>query len=419
MSQQLRRSSPTPDVTGSGVSGHIVALDAVRGVAILLVLATHFFNYDGLPPPTVLLDRVAAMVFKVGWIGVDLFFVLSGFLITGILYDSKGSERYLRNFYARRVLRIFPVYYVSLLIFLVVLPHVYPGDRALRALRTDGFWYWTYLTNLKIALDGFPLFGALGHFWSLAIEEQFYLVWPVVVLLFGRSNLIRICLLCILGSFFFRVLLVRGDYGTAAYVLMPARMDALAVGAMLALIARGPRGLASIAPLARPAAALLGAVVLAIFVWREGLLPWDPVMKTIGHTLLAALFAAVLVLALTSSERSVCGRICTSRTLCFFGRYSYGLYVFHHPILFFNFGAFLFLDRFPLVFGSMLLKKLVFMTSAMTVSIGIALISWNLYEKRCLKLKRLFSDNSSPLAVRSQLPSVATVLPPASGATSK
>jgi peptidoglycan/LPS O-acetylase OafA/YrhL len=404
-------SIPRRVVTEAGSGGHIVALDAVRGIAILLVLLFHFSGYDGLPPPNILPDRLVEMIAGIGWIGVDLFFVLSGFLITGILYDAKGTQHYFRNFYARRVLRIFPLYYVSLIIFVVVLPRLSPEDPGLRSLQNDGFWYWTYLTNVRIAHVGFPWFGALGHFWSLAIEEQFYLIWPAVILLFRRSSLIWICLLCICGSFILRVSLMWAGYGTAAYVLMPARMDALAAGASLALFARGPGGLAAIARVAPTATGLLGAVLVAIFVWRQGLLPWDPVMKIAGHTLLAALFAAVLVLGLTASDQTVCGRICASRTLCFFGRYSYGLYVFHHPILFFNLAGFLFLDHVPLVYGSLLLRKLVFVASAMTLSIIMALISWHLYEKHCLKLKRLFTDRSSASAAPSRFPGVAAAVP--------
>lgn len=382
------------EVVASRPSEHIPALDAVRGLAILLVLVFHFSSYGhGLPPAGVLVDRIFHVISRAGWIGVDLFFVLSGFLITGILHDSKASVHYFRNFYARRVLRIFPVYYASLVVFLVVLPHLFPDNDGLRALQSDGFWYWTYLSNLKIAHDGWPLFGALGHFWSLAVEEQFYFVWPVVVLLCTRSQLIQIALFCIGGSLVARVGLTLTGHQTAAFVLTPARMDALAVGAILALTARGPTSLHGIARLAPPAAGFLSLVIVALSLWRGGLASYDPVISTIGHTLLACLFGAVLVLALTSPRQTLVGRVFSSSVLCFFGRYSYGLYVFHHPILFFTPG-FVPLGWVPTLFGSLLLKKLVFMISATVVSVVLALISWHLYEKQFLKLKRLFPYQS-------------------------
>src|SRR2546427_5689081 len=125
--------------------------------------------------------------------GVDLFFVLSGFLITGILLDTKGSRHYLRQFHARRVLRIFPLYYAALALFLILLPMLLPGDRVLRDLTADSVWYWTYLYNVKVAAAGFTSSSALGHFWSLAVEEQFYLIWPIVVLYLARRHLYGAC----------------------------------------------------------------------------------------------------------------------------------------------------------------------------------------------------------------------------------
>jgi len=136
-------------------------------------------------------------------------------------------------------------------------------------------------------------------------------------------------------------------------------------------------------------------VLVAMFVWRGGLAPWDPIMKTIGHTLLALFFGAMLVLALVSSPKAFTGRFFASSQLSFFGRYSYALYVFHVPILLLNLGRFLPLDLVPTVFGSLLLKKLVFVSSAAVVSVALAMISWHLYEKRFLKLKKFFPYQSS------------------------
>lgn len=368
----------------------IPQLDAVRGLAILLVLLFHFSSYGhGLPAATIVVDRMFEVLTRACWVGVDLFFVLSGFLITGILYDSKRSPHYFRNFYARRVLRIFPLYYGTLVVFLIVLPRLLPSSETIGALQGDAVWYWTYLSNVRIAKDGWQWFDSLGHFWSLAVEEQFYLVWPIVILFFGRSNLIRICVWCIGGALVARVALNLAGYQTAAYVLTPARMDALALGALLALTARGPVGLTHIARWAQPVAGLLGLLLCAMVVWRRGLVPHDPVISIVGHTLLACFFALVLVCALTSTRRQFLGRLFSSSSLRFLGQYSYALYVFHHPILFLRPGL-LPLDWVPTVLGSLLLKKLVFISVATAVSIVLALISWHLYEKQFFKLKRFF-----------------------------
>src|SRR5258706_538487 len=181
--------------------GHIPALDGLRGVAILLVLVLHFAPYaPGLQAPTVLLDRLYLRVSGIGWTGVDLFFVLSGYLITGILYDTRGSKHYFRQFYARRFLRIFPLYYVALALFLIILPWPHSFDSVIRELRGDAVWYWTYLYNMRVAATGFLPSSALGHFWSLAVEEQFYLIWPIVVLWLGRKHLIVTCAVAVVAA---------------------------------------------------------------------------------------------------------------------------------------------------------------------------------------------------------------------------
>ena len=133
----------------------IPALDGIRGLAILLVMFLHFADRS---PPIGLANRLYTQVTGIGWIGVDLFFVLSGFLITGVLIDSRKSARYFRDFYARRTLRIFPLYYACLVAWIVVAPLLHPSSavrqRAIASMQQDQLWYWTYLSNWKMGLDG-------------------------------------------------------------------------------------------------------------------------------------------------------------------------------------------------------------------------------------------------------------------------
>jgi peptidoglycan/LPS O-acetylase OafA/YrhL len=380
----------TPTVRSREPGAHIPALDGVRGIAILLVLIFHFSVYGhGLIPSGLFIDRLYYRVAGAGWIGVDLFFVLSGFLITGILYDAKESEHYFRNFYARRVLRIFPLYYGALVLFLVVLPWLRADHSGLASMARDGGWYWSYLSNVKIARDDWPQFGAIGHFWSLAVEEQFYLLWPALVFALNRRQLQIACLVGVIAALAVRVALIAQGNNTAAFVLTPARIDALALGAYLAVTARGPGGLQRLSPLALPAAGLLSLSVLIIFVVRRGFAGYDPVILTIGLTILTCLFGSVLVLALTLTRGTLVARAFDSSFLSFFGRYSYGIYVFHHPILFFKPGL-IPLAILPAPFGSQLLRQLVFLVIATTVSVGIAFTSWHLFENQVLKLKSLF-----------------------------
>ena len=370
--------------------GHIPTLDGVRGIAILLVLLFHFGQYGhGLPPPSVLVDKVFYKACQVGWIGVDLFFVLSGFLITGILHDSKEGAHYFRNFYARRCLRIFPLYYLFLALFLLVLPRLFPLHRGFQSLRHDAFWYWTYLSNVWVARKGWDPFGVLDHFWSLAIEEQYYLVWPVVIVIFKRRILLHVCWAFIVGALLLRIGLRVAGYGTAAYVLTPARMDALAVGAALALMARGPSGLSRFACLAWPTASLTGLALAVVYFWRRGLVSHDFVVGTIGHTLLACLFGSILLIVLVSPPESTLGKLFSSPTLLFLGHYSYALYVFHYPILFFR-PSFLTFSGIPKLFGSQLHANLLYLVLATSLTVVLALVSWHLCEKQFLKLKALF-----------------------------
>lgn len=379
-----------PTIGSGETGGHVPALDGVRGLAILLVLTLHFSRYGhGLVPSDLFIDRLYYRVTGGGWIGVDLFFVLSGFLITAILYEAKGSDHYFRNFYARRVLRIFPLYYGALILFLVVLPWLWPNHAGLQSMAGDAKWYWTYLSNLKIARDGWPQYGALGHFWSLAVEEQFYLLWPLLVFMLNRRQLQITCVACMIVALAVRVVLNGQGNNAAAFVLMPARIDALAVGAYVALEARGSAGLHRLSRPAPPVALALCFSVLVMFALRKGFVAYDPLVSTIGHTIVAVLFGSVLVLALTLPGDSFLVRTFDSSFLSFFGRYSYGIYVFHHPILFLTAGI-VPLGLIPSVLGSQLLRQLVFLAIATSVSVIIAFLSWHLFEKRFLKLKAFF-----------------------------
>jgi peptidoglycan/LPS O-acetylase OafA/YrhL len=236
----LAPASASPPVN---LRGHLPGLDGMRGLAILLVLLFHFV---GNTVATNWIERAIVGVSNYGSYGVELFFVLSGFLITGILYDARNKPHYFRNFYMRRLLRIFPLYYgvLALVFFIAPLIPLLRGPM-LNYLVDRQSWAWLYAVNIYIAKQGDWSFSYLEHFWSLAIEEHFYLFWPLVVFLLATRprTLIAVSLGTALCAMLARLTgSLMGLSWWTTYVLTPFRLDGLALGAFLAVTARARWG---------------------------------------------------------------------------------------------------------------------------------------------------------------------------------
>jgi peptidoglycan/LPS O-acetylase OafA/YrhL len=370
------------------LSGHLPALDGLRGVAILLVLVEHFVRLQ----PATLVERLVSRGAAVGWVGVDLFFVLSGFLITGILLEAKGGQRFFRNFYLRRAFRIFPLYYGCLLLVFLVVPYLgVLGAGETRDLLHSQGWFWSYLSNVMIARAGSLSASPMEHFWSLAVEEQFYLVWPLIVWLLPRRRLKVLCLGVMLASLAIRMALrAMGEPGAVLYVLTPTHLDPLAAGAWLALIAREPGGLDWLRRRVRPAVALGVMGVAAIMLTARGKVVETLAMQSVGYPLLALTCAALLAGALTGAEDSPFGRLWRSRVLGYFGRLSYGLYVLHPLLLVLVVWRGLDVPWLAERTGSQLLGQAVFAGLMTALSVAVALVSWHLWEQPFLRLKSRF-----------------------------
>jgi peptidoglycan/LPS O-acetylase OafA/YrhL len=367
-------------------SVRIQALDGLRGVAILLILMLHLTRWGQLHQ-TAGIDALYYRIALAGWVGVDLFFVLSGFLITGILLDAKGGPGFFRTFYTRRVLRIFPLYYTFLALFFFVLLPLFPalglGDPA-----GEQGWHWLYLQNFQLARDGWPEHLALGHLWSLAVEEQFYLLWPLVVFASSRRGLTMACLVIVAASPLIRIALHLQGNAVAAYALMPARMDTLAFGALLAILARQPSGLVRVQRWLKPAGWGAAFALLPIAARHRGLYSEGLLVQAVGYSLLAVAFSAMAASAVTAAPASRTHRLLAAPILVFFGKYSYGIYVLHQPLLDclarIGFSA----RVVPSVFGSGLPGLLLFSVVGGIASVGLALLSWHLLEQPFLRLKR-------------------------------
>ncbi len=382
---------------------HHAALDGLRGVAVLMVLAFHFLHVDG-QGGTV--EGALLSVSRAGWAGVDLFFVLSGFLITGILLDARGGPGYFRAFYARRVLRIFPLYYAYLAVLFLVLPLFLPSLDVKP--ETQG-WLWAYLGNVLFAREGgFQASPYTGHFWSLAVEEQFYLAWPLLVWMLPRRRLAAVCLGLVVAAFALRLGIHRTTFNsTAAYVLTPARMDALALGALVAIAAREPAWWPRVRSGAPWVLWLSAAAVAAVWIHQGGFFGGDPVVQVWAFGPLAAGFAALLVLALEARPSGLSWAL-DRPALRGAGKYSYGLYVLHYPIFLALEAAGFTSLALAGVLGSRIAGMAAFAAASGAATFAAALLSWNLLEKPFLRWKEL-------VAMPTPAPGAARPRPPPAG----
>jgi peptidoglycan/LPS O-acetylase OafA/YrhL len=366
---------------------YVPELDGVRGLAIAGVMALHFV---GALTPTIAIERVAVKVSSYGVWGVDLFFVLSGFLITGILADAKGTSRYFRNFYLRRVLRIFPLYYGVLVVLFLALPTsalaaIDPQLIEARALQP---WIWTYLTNIYLGAQQSFSIPYLSHFWSLAVEEHFYLVWPFIILLVPRRAAMATCVGLGILALATRIgLTIAYPNLLYANVLTFCRLDALCAGGWFALSARGP------SPVTRERAVqwvvASGAAILALSAWHASIGRGDDVLLPLRTTMLAVFFAFFIYVVSRESGWQPVRSILSARLLRSLGKYSYGLYVYHGLV---SYG----MHRSPLeawlsrVVGVHVVANGLMVTLGVGASMLLAFASYELFEVRFLALKSRF-----------------------------
>ncbi|MFO0618250.1 MAG: acyltransferase [Polyangiaceae bacterium] len=368
--------------------GHVPALDGLRAFAILLVCAHNFDILAGnLSAPA----KGLALAMDAGWIGVQLFFVLSGYLITGGLLDTRAADNYFGTFFGRRLVRIFPLYYVVLLVGVVLVPLVLR-----QALPAHQIWLWTYTSNWAQpsgrVVDTFP------HFWSLAVEEQFYLVWPFVVRLLPPKRLVVTSLVLGAVALAFRIYFVKtSDSPERAYMYTVCRMDALCFGAAIAAVVRDPAWSARVRRWGgRAGWAALGLAVVSAGVTR-GFPRISPIGQTAGYTLLTLIFGLLLVFAITrgAEPRGAARTILGARALGVIGKYSYAIYVFHQP--FHVFVGKPLLARLGYAEGTTNpLVALGYVTLASAVSVGLGFVSFHVLEKHFLRMKRYFVASKGP-----------------------
>ncbi len=356
--------------------GFIRELDGLRGIAILMVMVHRFGPRTGV--------GVAADVAGAGWIGVDLFFVISGFLIAGILLDTKGDPGYFRNFYARRALRIFPLYYLFVIGVFVVFWH----NPEFRERAGSPIWYLVHLGNVPEGLLGNNTPYWIAPVWSLAIEEQFYMTFPLVVYLLDRKRL-TIVLVAMIGLapvIRLVTMLSFPDHERVQYLFTLCRIDTIAIGCLLAVIVRTVdierwRNHAKLIALA----ALPSVVVLAVASRLDRTSSFD---RVFGYSVVAVGCAAIVALVVFSRGTRATAPL-RFGWLTYLGKLCFGLYLLHRPA-----------DTVVSAIGHRLgiQHDLWMLIPKVGVAIVFATVSWRFIERPFLRLKDRFATSRHPSA---------------------
>ena len=332
-------------LTSSSAHGRILALDGLRGAAILLVVVWHYFYFypDSNHHPTALLPKLYVYFERciaAGWSGVDLFFVLSGFLIGGILLEVRTSPSYFGTFYLRRFFRIVPVYYGWIALYILLLLG-FAFARHADSLGEPKVWYevgaqFVFFQNL-----GFIHFSGVGRAWftvtwSLAVEEQFYLAAPMIVRWLTSRVLFWLLILVVLFAPLLRVLAHYYFPPTTsldpAYILMPCRADSLAIGMLVAFLWRKPQSHKWLEDHRRILYHLFGVFLAGVVVLETYWPSYRSIaMQSVGFSWLAIFFALLLLLTLVNPAGAIAS-LASRSWLRELGNVSYCLYIIHQAV---------------------------------------------------------------------------------------
>ena len=315
---------------------------------------------------------------NIGQTGVTLFFVLSGFLITRILINTKDSPGYFKNFYLRRTLRIFPLYYLFLIIYFFIAPFFLHLERFNFE---NEFYYFSYLQGFARTF-GWDVAGP-NHFWSLAVEEHFYLFWPFVIFLASKKNIAKFILGIIVLTIVVRSLLLSNNYSVFLFTF--TRIDSLAIGAILALMEI--KNYFKSSNLKYFVGMLGGLVLLTLFTWFALSGEGNDYVQNFRYLLLSLLYFSLIGSLLSIPKEHFINSALTTKFLQYTGKISYGLYV-YHPLVFMFCAQYFWTESLLLNFflGTLL-------------SYLIAGLSFAYFESQFLKLKKYFEYNSKKLQV--------------------
>ena len=376
--------------TAPAVPKHLPALDGVRGLAVFIVIAHNAGWIAGTSSQFVV--KLFTSISATGWVGVSLFFALSGYLITGILLDTRGAPHYFRTFYARRTLRIFPLYYAFVAGAVYVAAPLAWSPAWADAIRTNQWRYWLYVSNWRQGSDSAEL--GMTHLWSLAVEEQFYLLWPMLVYALGRRGLAGLAVVMILTGPVIRYALITSGPGPdAAYLFTVARWDALAVGALLAAMLRDASGMTTVIAIRAKLTGLFSLMLAAVYVSLRGFHSDDIVVSVLGQSLIVGLSFCLLSFAVQPDTGSAVHRLLNTRSLQTLGKYSYAMYIFHAPL-----HHYLKTPLGPWVTAAddslRLLRVVAYVALIFVLSYLAARLSWRIIEQPFLRLKERWAPRA-------------------------
>jgi peptidoglycan/LPS O-acetylase OafA/YrhL len=308
----------------------IPQLDGIRGIAIVSVLIWHYFNQQVHPVDNNLVAYLK-LATNLTWSGVDLFFVLSGFLIGGILFDNRASPNYYKAFYIRRVCRIFPLYFLTVFTFLTLSRLASPSFDWLFANPLPAWSYLTFTQNYQMGTSGFGPHW-LGITWSLAVEEQFYLVLPLLLRFLQRKVVIPVLLLLILSGPLARLMVE----GSGSYVYAFCRSDSLIVGVLLAWLYRQAAFFSVVRRHRLTCWGLFACMIALTGVITVGAYEMGGVFN---HFWLAMVYGTLLLLSVSYPE-SWLARMLAHRYVVWLGVRSYCIYLVHQVMSGLMHGAF-------------------------------------------------------------------------------
>ena len=374
------------------IQEYVPALDGLRGLAILLVMGCHFFINEG--------------IFRLGWIGVDLFFVLSGFLIASKFIRQPMSIGLVKVFYRNRILRILPLYFAFIFFFIALWYLIPTGRRVLMYIPAVPFFWlrhffllqnWMYVAS---PTNG-QLYNPLMHLWSIAVEEQFYIFFPLIILLMcklKRKIMMLIGLIFLIAFlrstdlFYFGLL--NDDHSIVNNLRYGCntiyRLDTFLAGILLAYLVRDFFDYKYLDKIFSGLFFVCLAGYLFMVIYENNLLSDNPLIISAGYTLIAGLFMALLYFVIRQRYRLV-NRIFSSRFLVFSGKISYGLYIFHLPFDFYKNSLLNSSFKFMLSWGNEKLIRLFFSCFLIGVVYLVSWVSYTWYESYFLNKKRRYS----------------------------